>query len=170
MFDAVLRTYSEDSDPGAANVFNYANEHFFTRIPRDSFITASIVGYLPETGILFYANAGHPPTIVITPENKLEYLDEDGGIPLGVDPDWRWQDSEKKIDPGSVIISITDGILEAMSPERQQFGRQQLEQVLLDCHGSAQDYLDCIVNALQKHQAGCPQADDQAVVVVRINE
>lgn len=170
MFDAILRTYSADGNQGAANVFNYANTHFFTRMSRGSFITATIVGYRPDTGSLFYANAGHPPTMIITPKRTLEYLDESTGIPLGVDPDWHWQNAEKKVKPGSVIISITDGILEAMSPEQQQFGRPQLEQVLLNCDGTAQDYLDCIVNAVKKHQAGCPQTDDQAVVVVKISE
>lgn len=170
MFDAILRTYPETGEKGAANVFNYANKHLFTRTSRGSFITATIIGYRPEPGCLFYANAGHPPTIIVTPENELDYLDENTGIPLGVDPDWQWQNSEKRVEPGSVIISYTDGILEALSPEKEQFGMQRLKDVIIRCRGSAQTYLGAIVGAVKAHQADHAQIDDQAVVVVKIDE
>ena len=170
MLDAILRTYSGDGNQSAAGVFNYANKHFFTRMSRGSYITATIVGYSPETESIIYANAGHPSSLIISPDNELEYLNDNIGIPLGVDPNWQWQNAERKIKPGTVIISYTDGIVEAMSPERQQFGPQQLEQVVLQCSGSAQDYLDGIVKAIKAHQADYPQTDDQTILVIRINE
>jgi len=168
MLDAILRTYQGEDEQGAANVFNYANRHFFTRISRGSFITASIVGYNPVSGSLFYANAGHPPVMVVMPDNRIEYLNENIGIPLGVDPDWQWQNSEKKVVPGSVIISLTDGILEALSPDKKRFGIDRLERAVSQCHGSAQNYLDAIVQAVITHQQGQAQADDQAIVVIKI--
>jgi sigma-B regulation protein RsbU (phosphoserine phosphatase) len=170
MLDAILRTYQGEGEEGAASVFNYANRHFFTRMSRGSFITASIVGYDPHAGCIFYANAGHPPAMVITPENQLEYLDDDAGIPLGVDTNAEWQTAEKPMSPGSVIISLTDGILEALSPQNEQFGLKRLEKVVLDCSGTAQDYIDCIVKALTAHQSGRAQTDDQTVVVIKINK
>jgi len=170
MFDAILRTYSGTGEQGAANVFNYANRHFFTRTSRGSFITATVVGYRPDVGSLFYANAGHPPAIIVTPEKKLEYLNKNTGIPLGVDPDWQWQNSEHKVAPGSIVIAYTDGILEALSPEKEQYGLSRLEEVVVQCKGSAGDYLDAIVNSVKTHQDDQPQMDDQAIVVVKIEE
>ncbi len=170
MFDAILRTYPGTGEQGAANVFNYANRHFFTRTSRGSFITAIVMGYRPDEGCLFYANAGHPPAIVVSPQNKLEYLNQDVGIPLGVDPDWQWQNAEHQIEPGSVIIAFTDGILEALSPAQQQYGQQRLEDVVIQCTGTAKDYCDVIVSSVKAHQADQPQMDDQAVVVVKIEE
>ncbi|MGD8926275.1 MAG: SpoIIE family protein phosphatase [Thioalkalispiraceae bacterium] len=170
MLDAILRTYQGDGEQGAANVFNYANRHFFTRISRGAYITASIVGFNPVTSSLFYANAGHPPVLVITPDKRIEYLNENTGIPLGVDPDWQWENSETNVEPGSVIISLTDGILEALSPEKEQFGLQRVEDAVLQIQGTAQDYLNAIVQAVTEHQAGHAQADDQAIVVIKIEE
>ena len=168
MFDALLRTYKGSVEEGPAAVFNYTNHYFFTRSSRGSFITASIVSYNPYTHKLICANAGHPPAILLTPEKEVVLLDKDKGIPVGVDPDWQWQNVEYDVKPGSVLICYTDGILEAVSPLQEQFGIDRLTKVITECQGSAGDCLDAIIKAVLYHQEQLEQVDDQAVVVIKI--
>ena len=168
MFDAVLRTYHASTDYGPANVFNYTNKYFFTRTLRGSFITAAILNYDPRKQMLRYANAGHPPTIMKTPSGELIELAQNGGIPLGVDPNWLWQNTEISVQPGSVLVSYTDGMTEALSPQGKQFGVERFHAVIRATTGSAQAYKEALVAAVKQHQQGSPQADDQALVVMRI--
>lgn len=168
MFDAILRTYHSSPENGPANVFNYTNKYFFTRTLRGSFITASILNYDPRKQLLRYANAGHPPVIMKTPAGELLELEQKNGIPLGVDPDWKWQNTKLSIEPGSVLVSYTDGMSEALSPAGEQFGVERLKTVIRNTTGTAQAYKDAIVAAVKQHQQGSEQADDQALVVMRI--
>jgi len=168
MFDAVLRTYHASPENGPANVFNYTNKYFFTRTLRGTFITASILNYDPRKQLLRYANAGHPPVILKTPEGELIELVQQSGIPLGVDQDWQWQDAQISVQPGSVLVSYTDGLTEALSPQGKQFGLERFKAVIRATTGPAQAYKEALVAAVQQHQQGSQQADDQALVVMRI--
>lgn len=170
MFDAVLRTYHAVPENGPANVFNYTNRYFFTRTLRGSFITAAILSYDPKNRLLRYANAGHPPVILKTPEGELLELSHNSGIPLGVDPGWEWQNTEIEIAPGSVLVSYTDGMTEALSPEGKQFGSERFKEMIAKTIGTAKDYRHALVQAVQEHQQGAQQADDQALVVMHITQ
>ena len=172
MFDALLRTYQGSAEQGPAGVFNYTNKYFFTRIGRGSFISAAIVTYNPESQTVTYANAGHPPAIVISPQGDLIKLDKSDGIPLGVDPEWLWYNLTYPVKPGSIMLVYTDGIIEALSPQKEQFGIERLESVIKQSHSSgtrkAQDYVDAITHALNAHQQDHPRTDDQCLVVMSI--
>jgi len=168
MFDAILRTYHTSPEHGPANVFNYTNKYFFTRSMRGSFITASILNYDPRNKLLRYASAGHPPVIMKTDSGEMVMLEQSNGIPLGVDPDWRWQNTKIKVAPGTVLVSYTDGMSEALSPDGEQFGIDRLKTIVSNTHGSAQAYKDAIVQAVKQHQQDAEQADDQALVVMHI--
>lgn len=170
MFDAVLRTYHASPENGPANVFNYTNRYFFTRTLRGSFITAAIISYDPRSRVLRYANAGHPPVILKTPRGELLELSDNSGIPLGVDPGWEWQNTEIHIEPGSVLVSYTDGMTEALSPEGKQLGSKRFKDVIAQTTGTAEDYRHALVQAVQQHQHGSQQADDQALVVMHITQ
>lgn len=168
MFDAILRTYHASPEKGPANVFNYVNKYFFTRSLRGAFITASILNYDPRKKLLRYASAGHPPVIMKTAKGALLELEQKTGIPLGVDPGWQWQNTKLEVTPGTVLVSYTDGMSEAQSPDGEQFGMTRLKAVIGATSGSAQDYKEAIVAAVKRHQQDSVQADDQALVVMRI--
>ena len=168
MFDAILRTYRGNEETGPAEVFNYTNRYYFTRKLRGSFITAAILHYDPERGCLTYANAGHPPVIMLTPAGELHHLDQSAGIPLGVQKDWQWQNVTIPVKPGTRVIAYTDGIIEALSPQHEQFGLAKLERVLQDRAGTIEDLVARVRGALRDHQAGMPQGDDQALLVFEI--
>ncbi|MBI1422535.1 MAG: SpoIIE family protein phosphatase [Gammaproteobacteria bacterium] len=167
MFDAILRTYHSSPENGPASVFNYTNKYFFTRTLRGSFITASILNYDPRSRVLRYANAGHPPVIMKTPQGEVIELAQQNGIPLGVDPEWQWLNTKITVEPGTVLVSYTDGMTEALSPQGKQFGMERFKNVIRETSGTAQAYKDALVSAVQAHQQGTQQ-DDQALVVMHI--
>jgi serine phosphatase RsbU (regulator of sigma subunit)/integral membrane sensor domain MASE1 len=66
----------------------------------------------PATGLLTYASAGHPPMLVINPSGEVYWLDEATSPPLYGDPaDYR-PETSIVIEPGSVLIGYTDGLIE----------------------------------------------------------
>jgi PAS domain S-box-containing protein len=71
----------------------------------------------PRTGIVRYSSAGHLPMITVTPTGATAApvalpVPALGGPPIGVVPDYRYSDHEVALEPGSVLIGFTDGLIE----------------------------------------------------------
>jgi sigma-B regulation protein RsbU (phosphoserine phosphatase) len=169
MFDAILRTYRGSESAGSAGVFNYANEHLFTRMVRGSYLTAAILNYDPRSQTLMYANAGHPPPLLRLPgDNGIVELSQNLGIPLGVERNARWQNSTLHVPSGGLVLAYTDGVTEARSPQGEHFGLQRLRHVLRTTPGPAQALVDAVQRGVGLHQAGGRMRDDQTIIAVGI--
>ena len=78
---------------------------------RDLPVTTAIVGILDLKRRTFeFASAGHP-SLVIVHENHAE-LSKREGLPLGVEPDARYESSIVLLDGVKMLVLYTDGILE----------------------------------------------------------
>jgi phosphoserine phosphatase RsbU/P len=76
-----------------------------------------------------FANAGHNPPIVLHPDGRLERLTSNGMM-LGVRADTTYDLTTIDVAAGDRIILFTDGITEAWSPDKQEFGEQRLIHVI----------------------------------------
>lgn len=65
-----------------------------------------------ETGRVQYADAGHGLTIIVRPDGSFTRL-ASVNLPLGVDDDEALVDAEAAIDAGDVLLSLSDGALDA---------------------------------------------------------
>lgn len=75
-----------------------------------SIIASAVVGYIRGNRIL-YCSAGHPP-VVFADANGARFL-QHGGMPLGVDPNPKFQTHELRAEPGTMLVLYTDGLTEA---------------------------------------------------------
>ncbi len=169
MFDAILRTYRGSASAGSAGVFNYANQHLFTRMVRGSYLTAAILNYDPRSQTLMYANAGHPPPLLRLPgDGGIVELRQNLGIPLGVERDERWQNSTLRVPLGALVLAYTDGVIEARSPRGEHFGLKRLKHILRTTPSPAQAVVDAIQRAVREHEAGEGMRDDQTIIAIGI--
>ncbi|MGW3144415.1 MULTISPECIES: PP2C family protein-serine/threonine phosphatase [Streptomyces] len=61
---------------------------------------------------LHWSTAGHVPPLLITPEQKSEYLFAEPGLPLGVDPEQPRPDHSRFLPPDATVVFFTDGLVE----------------------------------------------------------
>jgi sigma-B regulation protein RsbU (phosphoserine phosphatase) len=88
------------------------------------FATCVIAEIDAATGRCLYANAGHPPALVLRADG-IEELPPTG--PLFNDmPGFRWNTVETTLAEGDVLVVYTDGILEARSGDGEEFGEERL--------------------------------------------
>lgn len=66
----------------------------------------------PATGLITYASAGHPPMLVVSPSGDVYWLDEATSRPLYGDPAPERPETSFVIEPGSLLIGYTDGLIE----------------------------------------------------------
>jgi sigma-B regulation protein RsbU (phosphoserine phosphatase) len=83
-----------------------------------------------QTGVLRYANAGHPkPLILRRAEDKIQTLANIGGHgqpALGLFDDPPYETSETRIAPGDLIMLFTDGLYEVQGENEELYTQQRL--------------------------------------------
>jgi sigma-B regulation protein RsbU (phosphoserine phosphatase) len=82
---------------------------------------------------LRYANAGHPPSVLLGPDASMRRL-TDGGSVLGVFADAGFEESEVTLTPGSRAVFFTDWLTEAANADREEFGERRFVELLRDLH------------------------------------
>lgn len=94
------------------------------RETQDSgFITCVCTRIGPE-GAGTLANAGH-----LAPYRRGEELQVDPGLPLGIDPNVEYTETQFQLEPGDSLTLLSDGVVEAMNPGGQLFGFDRTREV-----------------------------------------
>jgi serine phosphatase RsbU (regulator of sigma subunit) len=122
------------------------------------------------SGLLEYCNAGHePPYLLPNGDRPLVRLGEGGGPPLCVLDRFPYAASARHLIPGDTLCLVTDGVLEAMSPKAETFGRARFEALLekVDQAASAAEIGEAIRVEVSRFADGVEQSDDMAILVLR---
>jgi serine phosphatase RsbU (regulator of sigma subunit) len=152
----------EDPD----RVLRDVNSHLAQRIGRGQFVTASLLQIAP--GEVSYASAGHQPLLVYRAEkNDFEEIDADG-IALGIVPSVDFERVTVDLNPGDIALMYTDGLNEAMNPDRVQFGYGNVRAVVREnANRSAMEIVYALFDAIAQHAEGTDQFDDTTIVAIK---
>jgi phosphoserine phosphatase RsbU/P len=121
---AAVRAFASEYFP-PSRVCAQINSVLYTNTAPEKFVTLFYGVLDARTRTLQYANAGHPRPLIIHGSGKTTRL-ENGGALLGVFPDWVYEDSVVKLEPGDLLLLFTDGITEAAAPGGEEFGEERL--------------------------------------------
>lgn len=77
----------------------------------DSFATVFSARLHPDTGRIDYVDAGHGLAVIIDQRNRVRQL-RSSGIPVGILPGDTWQAHQEQLQPGEMLIVVSDGVLE----------------------------------------------------------
>jgi sigma-B regulation protein RsbU (phosphoserine phosphatase) len=168
-FDAILRTYGGNEEPGGpAGALTYANRHFFSRRQRPHFLTVFGGGARPDVGGFRFVNGGHLPALRRR-GGALDWLgrDDDAGIPLGILREHRWQNVDTDLRAGDLLVFYTDGIVEARDRNGAMFGSDRLAALIAAGSDEPTEVVARVREALFEHQDSETGHDDQTLVVVR---
>jgi len=161
---ALLRVISSSAQtPG--EVCNKLNSHLYQVTDTSRFATLFYGDWSPETKTIKYVNAGHNPPILLSRANK-QNLDE-GGIPLGVLPDYDYKMGEVSLHPGDLLVLYSDGITEAGENAGEEFGVKRLESLAISMKEQALAEIQARVLEEVQAWTGTPPEDDVTLMLVR---
>jgi serine phosphatase RsbU (regulator of sigma subunit) len=66
---------------------------------------------LSTDGLLRWADAGHGLSAIVRPDGSVEHLSSQN-LPLGLQIGEHWQTNTTRLDPGDVLVSVSDGVLD----------------------------------------------------------
>ncbi|PYN35291.1 MAG: chase2 sensor protein [Candidatus Rokuibacteriota bacterium] len=123
-----------------------------------------------RTGLLEYCNAGHEPLYLLpNGDRPLTRLTDGGGPPLCVLDGFPYAASARRLTRGDTICLVTDGVLDAMSPKAEAYGRTRFEALLekVGRAASAAEIGEAIRLEVSRFADGVEQSDDMAILVLR---
>jgi serine phosphatase RsbU (regulator of sigma subunit) len=94
---------------------------------------------------------------------------ENTSLPLGIDPDSTFACAPPiKLEPGEIILFLTDGILEAESADGSLFGSERALAIVRNSRNKPGDEIvDALWIAVRLLSRQMPQRDDMTVVLIR---
>jgi serine phosphatase RsbU (regulator of sigma subunit) len=164
---AALRSYLEMlADPG--EIITRMNQRLVAGVETGNFMSLLLAIVDPQARTLQYVNAGHPGLVVVS-RNGSRVLEKTGMV-LGVVGDQTYQVSAKvPLEPGDVLFLHTDGVDEAMSPQRAVFGTERIESLLTQLRGeSADGVLAGLESELRRHVSTGDFEDDFTMIAVKL--
>lgn len=130
-----------------------------------SHYVSAFYGELEPNGQVSYVNAGHQPPLLFRKDRVLEL--RTGGTVIGPLPQVSYRRGLVRLDPGSVLVLFTDGIVERRA-HGDEFGDERLKRVVQESQGlPAAQLLDRILGAAFRYGEGRPWEDDVTVMVIR---
>jgi len=165
---AYLRAYA-DSLPDLSDVMTRLNNALVIDTQQRRFVTMFCAIVSGDRHSLVYAAAGHQGYLIHKDET-VETLDSNF-LPLGMTDQGQVEISElTNLKSGDMLLIVTDGITEALSPQGEQYGLARVLEFLK--HNSKQP-VPKIIEALRADVDtfchGQPPADDVTVVLLRWN-
>lgn len=111
---------------GVGDVLTRAQDEIGRENPEQLFVTIFAARLDLQSGVVEFANAGHEPPFLRTPQGTPERMGADGGPPLCVVEDYAYGSDKRQMMPGEWLVVVTDGATEAMNPRREFFGLDRL--------------------------------------------
>ncbi|WP_326819304.1 SpoIIE family protein phosphatase [Streptosporangium sp. NBC_01639] len=153
---------------GVAAVLDRLNQAILEEGERARFLTLLHGEIKPvPTGLdVWMVSAGHPEAIRLRPTGVVDTVVTSQSL-LGVFPEATFKAELVHLDPGDVLLAVTDGVTERRQDGRLLDDDGGLAKLLAECVGlSARAVAERIRRAVQDF-APEPSADDLAIVVLR---
>ena len=165
-----LRTAALFTGENLATLLEIVNLQAHSSSLADRYATLFYGVFDRATRTLRYVNAGHTPPIVLRHNGSIDTL-ETGGAPVGMFPDSNYEEGVAQLDPSDVVITYTDGVIEAENQSGEEWGVQGLLKAAAararQGDENAEQLVRAIFNSMDDFTQGC-QTDDATLAVLRV--
>ena len=165
-----LRTAALFTGNDLATLIKIVNLQAYASSLADRYATVFYGVFDRATRMLRYVNAGHTPPIVLRRNGSIDTL-ETGGAPVGMFPDSSYEEGAAQLDPGDVIITCTDGVIESANQSGEEWGVERLLKATAAWARlgteNAEQLVQAIFNSMDDFSRGC-QMDDATLAVLRV--
>lgn len=148
------------------------NKRLIDRMKQNRINSALMVAvYDPRSREIEIANGGMVQPYLRSNGGNFDFV-QIGGYPLGMSDSIQYNSKAVQFQMGSTMVLVSDGVVEAQSPDGEFFGFDRLEELLntVPRDMAAENILGNILAAVQTHLAGQAPQDDTTIIVLRAME
>lgn len=155
-----LRAYALE-EPSPAEVVSRL-DRLVSRLLVSEIVTLVYLVLDLDSGMVRFANAGHPPPLVVGLGGQASFLEDGLGSPLGCDDPGTPAEASFRLVPDSTLLLFTDGLVEQRGASIDE-GLERLATVATDCGQDIQAFCEQLLCSMVEGDT----ADDVALLVIR---
>jgi sigma-B regulation protein RsbU (phosphoserine phosphatase) len=153
--------------PQPAQMLAQLNTALQERKLESQYVTMLFVLWNDEDRILQVANSGAVQPIFCRSGESMTVRAE--GFPLGLFPDVQYEELKVSMQPGDVIIFVSDGILDAENELEEMYGEERLCGLVCSLRTRpAPEIADAILADVTRFQGTQERFDDETIIVLRV--
>ncbi len=137
------------------------NRFFCEQRWEGRFVTCVLAILDPSRHELTLLNAGHLPPVFRQVDGQIYTLGEEiVQLPLGVESRTCYEKQNVPLRPGDLVLIFTDGVLDAMNPAGQFYGRDRLIHTVASAPPAVEALIEALVEDLHQFVGPQPPTDD----------
>ncbi len=161
-----LRTQMLMGVTSLAEQLSVFNSAIYISSPPDKYSTLFVGIIDVARRELTYVNAGQCQPMLVR-HGKLLRLEE-SGVPIGLLPSWKYEQSTVPLQKGDLLVCFSDGISEAENAQGEFWEEKGAAQVASKCTGM--EVITHLFQGCDEFAAGYEQSDDITVVAVHVQQ
>jgi len=163
---ACLRSIAT-ADSNVSRILAALNEVVTPDFGAGFFATVLFAKIDPREKTLSYSNAGHVPGYLFNTRGRIKHVLSSTGTPIGLFKDFECPSGGSvKLDPGSLLVFMTDGITEAEAQNGSMMGSKPVLKFIRRNRHKSAGYLSRGLFRLAKNFAGNP-TDRSEMILLR---
>ncbi|KAA0257104.1 PP2C family protein-serine/threonine phosphatase [Deferribacter autotrophicus] len=167
---AIMRSYTYDVI-SAAEALNMVNEILCDNIYTNDFVTMFYLVMNSLTGECNYASAGHNPLLYFDKSEMVVKKVTANGLFLGTFDMVEYEEGSFTFDNGDIAFMYTDGLVEAMNKNDEQYGYDRLINKIIMFHNEkCDDIIKYIMEDVKEFTEGRPFEDDITIFIIKKKE
>ena len=142
--------------------------------PDGKYVTATAVRFRPASREIEYANAGHPPGLLLGRDGSVVPLEPSAPMIHPALPEWYCEQRVLRMASGDQLLLYTDGLTEAQNGDGDEFGFERLIAFASTLAGptttdeaGSTNLLTSLRQELARFAGGRPLDDDLTLALVR---
>ena len=168
MLRAMLRL-TVNTTQSAATILSWANRGIASETTIDHFASVALINYDGEQKKIQIATAGATPVLLYhAATGEMEKISQMSD-PVGVEKKTEYQDKDFAVETDDIIITYTDGVIEAPNSRGLQYSKEQLLEVIVNNkHLSGKEIAEHVKTDILKFTGVDNQHDDQTLLIIKV--
>lgn len=168
MIRTVFVSYISRKDVHCSSVVRAINDSLSADFAIDKFATLFFMIFDRDSDELSFSNAGHGPLFCYRSSLGSCSITKLDGMPIGIAEDVDYTQAKVKLSKGDIVILYTDGITEMRNVEKEDYGLNRLQKLLVkNADLNAEEIVDLVVQSVDAFRGEEPPHDDMTVLVFK---
>ncbi len=168
MIRAILRLIVNTTQ-SAATILSWANRGISVENNIDHFASLALINFDTTTNKIQFATAGSTPILYYNAQTDEISKISTSADPIGVEKMTEYTDNEMEVHSGDIIALYTDGIIEAVNANGNQYTSEKLIETIRSNNKLSSKEIASLVKADIKDFTGTTrQHDDQTLLIIKV--
>ncbi|MEW5798449.1 MAG: PP2C family protein-serine/threonine phosphatase [Bacteroidota bacterium] len=150
-------------------IMSNVNKTIYSVTEKNMFVTCAAALLDQHTLAAEIITAGHPQILRQRfNQPKIEEF-RTPHLALGIQHDAAYQTNSLQLEKGDTLYMISDGLLDATNPAKEQFGMERLKELILDTERPSADHMSAsLIASVREFTINKEFQDDATIVVAKI--